>query len=231
VRNPPFATSYVANVLLVVIALFPGLINTSAIPVISEAIAADLHGSPVLAYAAPLMSDAALAFGCILAAELSRRVDGRLLFHIYIAISLLASLTCATTHSFPVLVAAHCVHGLVAGMLFVSALPPLLVNFDHTRLPQAAIVLVPSLFGAATLGPVVGSFADGPGVWRVLFSTEVVTALCNNVFAFLVLRPRPAPLPHPPVDWYANTLSARVGAGRARRRHLRRVARRIGAHA
>jgi MFS family permease len=200
--------SYPANVLLVVIALFPGLINTSAIPVIADAIAGDLHGSPILAYATPLMSDAALAFGCILAAELSRRADGRLLFHIYIAISLLASLACATTHSFPVFVAAHVVHGLVSGMLFVSALPPLLVNFDHTRLPLAAMVLVPSLFGAATLGPVVGSFVDGPGAWRDLFTAEVVTAFSTNVFAFLVLRKRPAPVPHPKVDWYANTLSA-----------------------
>jgi MFS family permease len=190
-----------------VIALFPGLINTSAIPVIANAVAGDLHGAPILAYATPLMSDAALAFGCILAAELSRRVDGRLLFHIYIAVSLLASLTCATTHVFEVFVAAHVVHGLVSGMLFVSALPPLLVNFDHTRLPQAAIVLVPSLFGAATLGPVVGSFADGPGAWRDLFIAETITALATNLYAFLVLRKRPAPMPHPPVDWYANTLS------------------------
>ena len=206
-RNPPFATSYAANVLLVVIALFPGLINTSAIPVIAGSIAADLHGSLDLAYAAPLMSDAALALGCILAAELSRRYDGRLLFHIYIAVSLLASLTCVFTQSLPVFVAAHVVHGLVSGMLFVSALPPLLVNFDHTRLPQAAMVLVPSLFGAATLGPVVGSFVQAPEAWRDLFIAETITALATNIFAFLVLRERPAPVPHPPVDWYANTLS------------------------
>ena len=77
--EPRLATSYGANVALVVLTLFPGLINTSAIALAAAVIGPDLGVAPDVAASLPLISDAALAFGCILAAELVRRIDGRTL--------------------------------------------------------------------------------------------------------------------------------------------------------
>src|SRR5665213_542979 len=77
---PRLAKSYAANALLVVLTLFPGLINTSAIALAAPVIGKDLGVAPDAAAGLPLISDAALAFGCLLAAELTRRVSGRTLY-------------------------------------------------------------------------------------------------------------------------------------------------------
>ncbi len=133
--EPRLAKSYAANVVLVVLTLFPGLINTSAISLAAPVIGRDLGVAPDAAAAIPLISDAALAFGCILAAELTRRIESRTLYFWLLGVSLVSSLASALAPSFGVLLAAHVAHGLVAGMLFIVVLPPLLINFKSDKLP------------------------------------------------------------------------------------------------
>ncbi|HXF34649.1 MAG TPA: hypothetical protein VN603_08760, partial [Candidatus Acidoferrales bacterium] len=76
-RAAPLRRYYPAHILLVVCSLFPGLINTVAFAMIAPHVASDLGGSQALLAAVPLAADAALAFGSILSAEVSRRLDGR----------------------------------------------------------------------------------------------------------------------------------------------------------
>jgi len=104
--QPRFAKSYPAHVVLVVLTLFPGLINTSAIALAAPLIGRDLNTAPDAAAVIPLMSDAALAFGCILAAELTRRIDNRTLYFWLLGVSLLSSLASALAPSFGVLLGA-----------------------------------------------------------------------------------------------------------------------------
>ena len=185
--EPRLAKSYAANVALVVLTLFPGLINTSAIALAAAVIGPDLGVAPDVAASLPLISDAALAFGCILAAELIRRVESRTLYFWLLGVSLATSLASAVAPSFPVLLAAHVVHGLVAGMLFVVVLPPLVIGFGSKKLGASASVLVPALFGAATLGPLVGGLVASPGLWRSIFAVETVVAIVAMVLARGVL--------------------------------------------
>src|SRR5665213_1506536 len=85
-------TSYPANVVLVVLTLFPGLINTSAIALAAPVIGRDLNVPPDVAASIPLISDAALAFGCVVAAELTRRVESRRLYFWLLTVSVATSL-------------------------------------------------------------------------------------------------------------------------------------------
>jgi MFS family permease len=202
-REPRFAKSYAANVVLVVLTLFPGLINTSAIALASPAIGTDLAVTPEAAATLPLISDAALAFGCVLAAELTRRVESRKMYFILLALSLATSLASALAQHFGVLLVAHTFHGLAAGMLFIVVLPPLLTTFGSGKLGATASVLVPALFGASTLGPVVGGLIAAPGTWRLIFAAEVVIALIAFALARHVLTKREPQAAHEPVDWYA----------------------------
>lgn len=206
--EPRLAKSYAANVLLVVITLFPGLINTSAISLAAPVIGRDLGVAPDAAAAIPLISDAALAFGCILAAELTRRFESRVLYFWLLGTSLVTSLASALAPSFGVLLAAHVVHGLVAGMLFVIVLPPLLVNFKSDKLPATATVMVPALFGAVTLGPVIGGLVAEPGTWRTIFGVEVAVAIAALLLAPHVLQKRDPQGSDQPVDWFALVASA-----------------------
>ena len=209
--EPRLAKSYAANVVLVVLTLFPGLINTSAIALAAAVIGPDLGVPPDVAASLPLLSDAALAFGCILAAELVRRIDGRTLYFWLLGVSLATSLASALAPSFPVLLAAHVVHGLVAGMLFVVVLPPLVIGFGSAKLNASASVLVPALFGAATLGPLVGGAVAAPGLWRSLFAVEVIVAVVALVLARSVLAKREPQGADAPVDWFA-LLASGVGS-------------------
>jgi MFS family permease len=201
--RPRLAQSYPANVVLVVLTLFPGLINTSAISLLSPVIGNDLHVAPNAAAAIPLMSDAALAFGCVLAAELIRRVESRTLYFWLMAASLATSVASAVTPSFALLLAAHIVHGLAAGMLFVVILPPLLINFKSAKLGATASVMVPALFGATTLGPVIAGFVASPGLWRTIFAVETAVAVVALCLAPAVLEKRDPQGADQPVDWFA----------------------------
>jgi MFS family permease len=209
--EPRLAASYVVNVVLVVLTLFPGLINTSAIALAAPVIGGDLGVPPDTAETLPLLSDAALAFGCVLAAELTRRIEGRTLYFVLLGVSLATSLASALAPRFSVLLAAHVVHGLVAGMLFVVVLPPLLTTFGSAKISATASVLVPALFGAATLGPPVGGLIAAPGMWRSIFAAEVVVALIAYALAPHVLRRREPQGSDQPVDWYA-LVTALVGS-------------------
>jgi MFS family permease len=207
-NEPPLAKSYAANVALVVLTLFPGLINTSAIALAAAVIGPDLGVAPDVAASLPLLSDAALAFGCILAAELIRRFESRKLYFWLLGVSLATSLASALAPSFAVLLAAHVLHGLVAGMLFVVVLPPLVIGFGSKKLGASASVLVPALFGAATLGPLVGGLVASPGLWRSIFAAEVAVAIAALVLARGVLARREPQGGDAPVDWFALIASA-----------------------
>jgi len=206
--EPRLAKSYAANVLLVVLTLFPGLINTSAISLAAPVIGRDLGVAPDAAAAIPLISDAALAFGCILAAELTRRIESRTLYFWLLGVSLVSSLASALAPSFGVLLAAHVAHGLVAGMLFIVVLPPLLINFKSDKLPATATVVVPALFGAVTLGPLIGGLVAEPGAWRSIFGAEVAVAVVALILATQVLAKRDPQGSDQPVDWFALAASA-----------------------
>ncbi|MEA2784522.1 MAG: hypothetical protein QOF71_626 [Candidatus Eremiobacteraeota bacterium] len=201
--EPRLAKSYGANVALVVLTLFPGLINTSAIALAAAVIGPDLGVAPDVAASLPLISDAALAFGCILAAELVRRVESRTLYFWLLGVSLATSIASALAPSFPVLLAAHVAHGLVAGMLFVVVLPPLVIGFGSAKLGASASVLVPALFGAATLGPLVGGLVASPGLWRSIFAVEAVVAIGAMLLARSVLAQREPKGGDAPIDWFA----------------------------
>jgi MFS family permease len=209
--EPRLAKSYAANVALVVLTLFPGLINTSAIALAAAVIGPDLGVAPDVAASLPLISDAALAFGCIFAAELVRRVESRTLYFWLLGVSLATSVASALAPSFPLLLAAHVLHGLVAGMLFVVVLPPLVIGFGSAKLGASASVLVPALFGAATLGPLVGGLVASPGLWRSIFAVEAVVAIVAMLLARTVLAKREPQGADAAVDWFA-LLAAGIGS-------------------
>jgi hypothetical protein len=138
VRNPPLQHNYAANVALVVLALFPGLINTSAIGLLSPVIGSDLGVVPDAVGRLPLFNDAALAFGALPAADVVRFVDARRYFYVLLGVCAVTSLVSALATIFTVLIVTHILHGLAAGNLFIVMLPPLVTGFGGNRLGSSA---------------------------------------------------------------------------------------------
>lgn len=206
--DAPLRRYYPAHILLVVCSLFPGLINTVAFAMIAPHVGVDLGGSRALLSAVPLAGDAALAFGSILSAELSRRIDGRTLFLWLLAVAFVSAACEATATHIAVFVTALLIHALSAGMLLIVALPPMVTTFGAKRLSPTGLILVTSLFGSITLGPVVGALLDGPSLWRIAFTGDTIVAFIALGLAFFTLAPRPPAQPRPQVDWYAIGVAA-----------------------
>jgi hypothetical protein len=93
-------------------------------------------------------------------------------------------------------------------MLFIVVLPPLIVNFKSDKLGATASVMVPALFGAVTLGPLVGAAIASPGAWRIVFAVEIVVAIAALVLARSVLERRDPVGSEEPVDWFVLGASA-----------------------
>jgi MFS family permease len=203
----PLEPSFTANVVLVVLTLFPGLINASAVNFAAGPIARDLSAAPDRVSELVLLNDASLAFGCLFAAELTRRFANRRLYLTMLVASIAASLFSCVAPNLPFLVAAHVIHGLVGGMLFVIALPALFVAFAATRIRALVTVLVPSLFGAGTLGPIVAAALQRPNTWRALFAIEFALAIVALVLARITVATKPPPASDDPVDWQALSLA------------------------
>ncbi|MGZ3498054.1 MAG: MFS transporter [Vulcanimicrobiaceae bacterium] len=199
---------YVPNLLLVVLTLTPGLINTSAVQSIAPVIAADLHVPIWRVLGLPIYSDAALAFGCVLAAELSRRFEGRYLYLWLIAASTAVTIGSAAAPNYGVLFVVHMLHGLLAGMILIVGLPAVFTTFPKERVPITVVVFVICLFGATTLSPLVGGFLVHVHVWRPLFWNEAFLGCVALVLALLVLGERQPNARYAPIDTYALSMSA-----------------------
>jgi hypothetical protein len=187
--------------------LTPGLLNTSAMTSIAANVAHDLRAQVALVLSLPLYSDAALAFGCVVAAEVLRRRDGRVLYLSLIVASILVSVGSAIAPAFSALFAFHVAHGFLAGMLLITALPPTFVSFPKQRVPTTVLVLVPALFGASTLAPLAGALVARSDAWRALFWIEALVGVLAFALALHALRQRRPAAANAPIDFYAIGMS------------------------
>lgn len=137
------------------------------------------------------LSNAALAFGAVLAADLAQRFGNFGLFLICQVVFVLGSLLSALAPTTLVLIGRHVLKGLGMGMLLVATLPPLVTGFPASlkiTIPTAVI----GLFGAVTAGPLLGGYVAQTGAWRLMFSVSAALGPSALVLALFVLPSRPA---------------------------------------
>ena len=204
----PLAGRYGAAVALALLALTPNIVFTTAFPLLKLQIGHALHAMPLATRLAEALSNAAYSFGAVAAAGLAQRMPQRRLFLSYEAIFLGGSvLAMLSTGPLPFTIG-RVLQGLGTGLLLVAALPPLVVNFPAARLPLTAIWINIGLFGAVTVGPLVGGLVATFGAWRLLFvGLGSLGAICF-LLAFFSLENKPGMNPDMPLDWRALGLAA-----------------------
>ena len=80
--------------------------------------------------------------------------------------------------------------------MLISALPPLVTRFGVGRLPVTVALVDLGLFGATTLGPLVGGLTAGAGAWRTLtwvVAGSACSAWASAALGYPALRTRPTP--------------------------------------
>lgn len=206
--QPPLHGRYGMAVAIALLGLCPTIVLTTAAEPLTSGIAHDLAASPAGVRLAGAMSNAGYALGAVVAAQMAQRWMQRRLFLAFEAAFVVGSVLATLAPGLPVFFAGRVVQGLATGLMLVSALPPLVTRFGVPKLPVTVAIVNIGLFGATTLGPIVGGVVAGAGAWRVLLAITAVLGLAGVVVAALGYDRFPAPDPERPVDRSALGLAA-----------------------
>lgn len=204
----PFAGRYGAAVVLVLLALVPNIMFTTAFPLLQADIGKALHASAFLARLGEAMSNAAYSFGAVAAAGFAQRFSQRRLFLIYEAIFVGGSLLVLFALAPSMFVVGRVLQGLGTGLLLVAALPPLVTRYPTAMLPLTAVWVNIGLFGAVTLGPLVGGLVAHYEAWRILFIGLAALGAIGFLLAMFTLEPGSGLAPDLPLDWPVFVLAA-----------------------
>ncbi|HEX3930759.1 MAG TPA: MFS transporter [Nocardioides sp.] len=160
--------SYALAVLIVLLGLCPDLVLSTSFLPLSTVLSGALGASLAWLQVANGLSNAAFAVGVVVAAQLAQRHRQRPLFLGYAATFMGGSVLAAAAWSTAPFLVGRVLQGGATGMMMISALPPLITQFGVGRLALTAGIVDIGLFGATTLGPLVGGIAAGPWSWRAL---------------------------------------------------------------
>jgi MFS family permease len=173
---------------MVLAALTPFLVLTSAIPPLDKLIAGDVGlGNAGMEMSAG-MADAAYCFGTILAVQLTARLPGRRLLVLYAAVFTVASVVTATATDPGAFFAGRIVQGLTTSLMLITAAPALVLGFPTPRLRSTAMVMNMGIFGAVAIGPVIGGAFAGLDNWRLLFGIAAGVGALALVLSFLTFE-------------------------------------------
>ncbi|GLZ02811.1 hypothetical protein Acsp03_02780 [Actinomadura sp. NBRC 104412] len=188
---------------LVLLALCPFLILSGASQLFGEQLQRELGGGALGMQLAAGMSDAAYALGAVIAADLIQRVPARQVYLACEVAFVVGSLLAALAPGIVPFAVGHVLQGLATGMLLVAALPPLVTGHGVDKVPLTAAFVSLGLFGAVTLGPVVGGIVGDVAQWRPLFVGTAVIGVLGFVTGLLAFPRRPLGGHEMTFDWAA----------------------------
>jgi len=210
--DPPLKNRYWFTVTLVLLALVPDLLLSTAMPLLRMPIVAALHTTAATFNLGDTFSNAGWAFGAVLAADFFQRFGPRYPLLIYEAVFVIGSILGAVAPDVWYLVAGRILQGTATGMMLVAALPPLITNYPVKQLTTTAAVAGIALFGAVAAGPLVAGYVAYTNTWRWFFAAVALLGLLGFIVQFLAVEPKPAPNPGLRFDLPGIALTA-LGAG------------------
>lgn len=167
-ENPPLNGRYGPTLALVLLALCPDIVITTAYHFLAPSMALDLHTTAATLRTANGLSNAGYAFGAIFAGFLVQRFRQRRLFLVAEGLFVVAAGLAAVAPGVAAFAVGRILQGAATGLLLVIAIPPLTTRFPATRLPLTAAAIDIAFFGAVTVGPLVGGVLATEG-WRWFF--------------------------------------------------------------
>lgn len=207
-EEPSLAGNYGATLAMVLLALVPDIILTTAFTLLEPQIGRSIGAGPTVLAVSNGLSNAGYAFGAVSAGFLIQRFRQRRLFLLSETTFVVGSVLAAASGGIFAFAAGRILQGTATGLLLVIALPPLTTQFPSRRLPTTVAAVNIGFFGAVTLGPVVGGPVAALGLWRWLFTVVAMAGVVGLAFGWLVERPSPAPTPDRKPQWSVFVLAA-----------------------
>jgi MFS family permease len=188
----PLADSYPAAVALVVCALVPFLMLSAAVFLLAPLISKSLGLSmPVLDVTIGL-SDAAYAFGTVLAVQFAVHLPARRMLLGYVTVFVVAAVLAAWAPNGPVFAVAFIIEGLCTSLMLIAAVPPLVTGWPTAKMPWTGLIMNLCIFGAVALGPTIGGLQAASGSWRPLFWSVAAVGGFALLLSLLTYEDAPA---------------------------------------
>jgi MFS family permease len=206
-KQGPLADSYWAAVALVIFALTPFLVLTSAVSSLNELIGGSLHLGESELQMTTGMANAAYCFGTVLSIQLIARLPPRRVLLGLIVTFVIASVAAAWAPVAWFFIVGRILQGLTTAMMLIAAVPTLVTGWPARREPPTAATMNLAIFGAVALGPVVGGVAAGLETWRTLFWIVAAVGAAGLLMVVLTYEDAEPQDPDAPIDVVALLLA------------------------
>jgi MFS family permease len=203
----PLANSYVGALLLVVCALTPYLVLSTALAPVRPLLGASVGLSPQAFELTSGMANAAYAFGTVAAVQLAVHLPIRRLLVAYASLLVVGSVLAAGAWTPGLFIAGHVLQGLCTSLLLIAAVPPLVVGWPAAKTRWSATTMNMCIFGAVALGPVVGGVQAGAHQWRPLLWIVAGVSAVALLLSVLTFEDQPPADRSAPWDWVAQMLA------------------------
>jgi MFS family permease len=184
----PLADSYPAAAVMVVCALVPYLVLTTAITPLEQVLQKDLGLSSQSLQLTGGMANAAYSFGTVLAVQLTLKLPVRRLLLLFASLFLVGTLLAAWAPTSGLFIAGRVTQGLTTGLMLIAAVPPLVIGWPKEKMPITAVVMNMGIFGAVAAGPIVGGLFAGAKEWRWLFWAMAIVGAVTVLFVLLTFE-------------------------------------------
>ena len=199
-RRGPLAGRYPPAAAMVMSALIPYLALSAAIGPVTPTIARQLHTSLQTLSVGAGVANAGYAVGTVLAVQFAQHLPQRRMMVLYVVTLVVGSVMTAAAQGPEVFIAGHVLQGLSTSLLLIAAVPPLALGFGRERLRETAVIMSMCIFGAVTLGPVIGGLQAQAGGWRPLFWIIAGISVLALVMSLLTFEEAPPADPSAPRD-------------------------------
>jgi len=186
--QPPLGGRYRWVVTVALLGLAPYIVLTTSSPLLQQVVAKSTHMSTLQGQLAEALSNAGYAFGAVVASYLVQRFRQRLLFLMTEMVFVVGSGLAAGAVDPGMYMAGRILQGATTGLMLVIALPPLITRFPARRMPTSAVAVNLGLFGAVSVGPLLGGVAATPDGWRWLFAGVGVLGVVGVLAAAVSLE-------------------------------------------
>jgi MFS family permease len=205
----PFEGSYWATFALVMIALCPNIVVTTAWTLITKPVGHSIALGPTGLEVTEGLSNAGYALGALIGGDLAQRFRQRTLHIGFQSLFVVGSILCLAATSWPTFAAGRVLQGVTTGFLLVVAIPPLVQRFPANRLPVTAAGINVAFFGAVCAGPLIGGVAAlNLHDFRYLMTGLAIVGAVGVALALLSLPSDDPPNPGLRPDWPAFSLAA-----------------------
>jgi MFS family permease len=197
-RQGPLAGRYPAAAAMVMFALIPYLALSAAIAPVTPIIGHDLHMSPQALSLGSGMANAAYAVGTVVAVYLAQLLRQRRMMIVYVSLLVIGSVLTAAAQNSTMFITGHVLQGISTSLLLIAAVPPLALGFGVEKFRSTAVIMSMCIFGAVTLGPVIGGLQAQADAWRPLFWIIAAISAAALVLALLTFEDTPPADPSAP---------------------------------